>query len=106
MFLFHRKSISLLTDQPLPVKDTFTHLHKSLAHLKLLDPDLDITDDFLAAVEPEADRVQQEMDALETSIANLRQKLDTLWADQPAYEYELVSVFMHRGRSNTQSMYD
>lgn len=97
---------SLLTDQPLSVKDTFTHLHKSLVHLKEVDPDLDITDDFLAAVEPEADRVQQEINALETSIANLRQKLDTLWADQAAYEYELVSVFMHRGRWRSESMSD
>jgi ubiquitin carboxyl-terminal hydrolase 25/28 len=86
------------------VKETFKHLHKSLVALKALDPDLDITDDFLAAVEPEADRVQQEMNALESSITSLRQKLDALWDTQAEYEYELVSVFMHRGRSESDPM--
>lgn len=73
-----------------------------MSALKDLHPDLDIADPFLDALKPEADRVQQEMDDLEISISSLRRKLDALWADQAEHEYELVSVFMHRGRSASQ----
>lgn len=68
-------------------------------HLQSLDTDLDISNDLIAAIEPEEARVDTEIEELEISISNLRRKLDALWADAGAYEYELVSVFMHRGKS-------
>lgn len=100
---FSHVTDAVLNRQPLPVKDTFTSLHKALVALRAVDPDLDITDDFLAAIEPEADRVQLEMNELEQLISKCRIKLDQLWSDSSTYEYELVSVFMHRGRSVSQS---
>lgn len=90
--------LSLLTGQPQSVPATFDHLRDSLTKLQSLDADLDISDDFLSALKTEKDRVQEDIEAIQTAIPRLREKLDSLWVEQRTCEYELVSVFMHRGQ--------
>lgn len=76
---------------------TFDHLRNSLARLQTLDAGLDISDDFLKALATEKDQVQEDIESIQTAIPRLRDKLDSLWTEERTCEYELVSVFMHRG---------
>ena len=61
------------------------------------DPELDLTPDFLEALEAEGEEVTVEINGLEDRLPNLKRNLDLLWTTSKHYEYELVSVFMHRG---------
>lgn len=45
----------------------------------------------------EAQEIQAELDQLVKRIRELKQEIEALWADQHRAEYELVSVFIHRG---------
>ena len=57
-----------------------------------------ITSDFLNVLKDDKKEVEREIQETQDAIPALKAKLESLWADQREYEYELVSVFMHRGK--------
>lgn len=81
----------------MPIPSTFSHVRKSLSQMQD-DSDLAITPDFLEALETEGEEVTVEINGLEDQLPVLKRKVDALWEGQREFEYELVSVFMHRGR--------
>lgn len=81
----------------MPIPLTFQHVRESLSSLQN-EPDLDLSPDFLEALEAEGEEVTVEINGLEDQIPGLKRKLDLLWEAEREFEYELVSVFMHRGR--------
>lgn len=59
---------------------------------------LDPEQDYLYSVlDNESTRVKQAVADAEKGILELRAELDALWSDERECEYELSSVFMHRG---------
>jgi len=60
-------------------------------------PELD--DTLVASVAAEPDVLTTELDALCARAAVLKQALEALWQSERAAEYELTSVFIHRGYS-------
>lgn len=59
--------------------------------------ELNITPDLIEGLEVEAEEVNVEINGLEDELPRLRRQLDALWEGNNEIEYELVSVFMHRG---------
>ncbi|KAJ3805779.1 hypothetical protein F5876DRAFT_51258 [Lentinula aff. lateritia] len=53
----------------------------------------------LSAISPETTYLQNEIHRLRTRIPQLKAQLEYLWADSKQVEYELTSVFIHRGSS-------
>lgn len=53
----------------------------------------------LPAISPETTYLQNEIHRLCTRIPQLKAQLEHLWADSKQVEYELTSVFIHRGSS-------
>ena len=78
------------------IPGTFLHAREALGILAE-DEALGITPDFLSALDNEAEEVKKEIEALEGVLPELKVKLDSIWEGNREYEYELVSVFMHRG---------
>jgi len=77
---------------------TFQHVRESLGLLQS-EHDLDITQDFLEALGAEEKELTAEIIRLEDSLPVLKRGLESLWEDAREHEYELVSVFMHRGEA-------
>ena len=75
---------------------TFQHVREALPQIDL--PELDLPPEFLNALKSEGEEVTVEINGLENQLPALKRKLDALWAGPQEYEYELVSVFMHRGK--------
>lgn len=90
--------------QPLPILTTLTHTRDALQVMSE-DDNLGITPDFLSALEQEATEVQREIMQLDESLPALKRKLDAIWEADHAFEYELVSVFMHRGKTSGAGHY-
>lgn len=42
---------------------------------------------------------------MDERLAACKVELDQLWVDEKEYEYELVSVFMHRGKTSGAGHY-
>ena len=61
------------------------------------EPDLELTPDFLEALEVEGEEASVEINGLEDQLPGLKRKVNALWEGEREFEYELVSVFMHRG---------
>jgi hypothetical protein len=78
---------------------TFQHVRESLSQLPN-ELDMDISSDFLDALQTEGEEVTVEINGLEDQLPALKRQVDALWEGEREYEYELVSVFMHRGESN------
>ena len=78
------------------IPGTFLHAREALAILAE-DEALGITPDFLTALDNEGEEVKLEIERLEGALPDLKKNLDQIWEGQHEYEYELVSVFMHRG---------
>jgi hypothetical protein len=53
---------------------------------------------MLAALNDHKEEVLKEIERTKAKAETLRRDLDDLWADAHACEYDLVSVFMHRGK--------
>ncbi|KAJ3876331.1 hypothetical protein F5051DRAFT_411819 [Lentinula edodes] len=53
----------------------------------------------LPAISPETTYLQNEVHRLRTRIPQLKAQLEYIWADSKQVEYELTSVFIHRGSS-------
>jgi hypothetical protein len=61
-----------------------------------LDPEQEY---LYSALDAESARLKQAVADAEKGILELRAELDELWRDEKDCEYELSSVFMHRGMS-------
>lgn len=59
-----------------------------------LDPE---QEQLYSALEAESARVKQAVTDAEKEIVALRAELDALWDGDKECEYELSSIFMHRG---------
>ncbi|ORY34116.1 hypothetical protein BCR39DRAFT_518545 [Naematelia encephala] len=90
--------------KPLSIPRTYQHVREGLAKMTNI-PELEISQDFLAALEVEEKDATEEIKQLEERIPVLKANLDNLWADSREVEYELVSVFMHRGRTSGAGHY-
>jgi hypothetical protein len=53
---------------------------------------------MLGALNDHKEEVLKEIERTKAKAETLRRDLDDLWADAHACEYDLVSVFMHRGK--------
>lgn len=78
--------------------NTFTHLYDSLNSLRVHETELGITDDLLEALKNDKKEVEEEIERVQQTISTLRRSLDDVWSESRDCEYELVSVFMHRGK--------
>jgi ubiquitin carboxyl-terminal hydrolase 25/28 len=58
-----------------------------------------IDTDILHVLSTEAELVKQELEAYRIEVAQLKQQQQELWQDEQTAEYELTSVFIHRGSS-------
>jgi hypothetical protein len=67
-----------------------------------LDPEQEY---LYSALDAESARLKQAVADAEKGILELRAELDELWRDEKDCEYELSSVFMHRGKSELASPY-
>lgn len=83
----------------MPIPMTFQHVRESLSQLPN-ELDMDISSDFLDALQTEGEEVTVEINGLEDQLPALKRQVDAVWEGEREYEYELVSVFMHRGESN------
>lgn len=61
--------------------------------------------DFLLDLEKERVRVIEEIEHLGERVRDLKEELESLWATSKAVEYELTSVFIHRGSSPSWGHY-
>jgi hypothetical protein len=77
---------------------TFDHLHDALRNLQEDHADLEITPDLLSVLKDDKKEVESEIQEIQDTIPALKARLESIWRDQREYEYELVSVFMHRGK--------
>ncbi|KIY50469.1 cysteine proteinase [Fistulina hepatica ATCC 64428] len=64
-----------------------------------------VTSDLIRQLEQEKSHVESELDTLRTRIAQLKEELEILWADDKDVAYELTSVFIHRGSSPSWGHY-
>ena len=88
----------------MPVADTFRHVKNALGQLPDAD-ELGVNSDFLQALEIEASEVELEVNRLEEELPGIRRQLEELWTGADEWEYELVSVFMHRGKTSGAGHY-
>ncbi|OCF60484.1 hypothetical protein L486_00117 [Kwoniella mangroviensis CBS 10435] len=109
----------LRNHKPLSIPDTFKHVTSSLRHLienqnqsELDMPELsdDLTPDLLTGLEIELQSVESEIVNLQESLPKLKSRMDEIWNDnetsgEDEWEYELVSVFMHRGKNSGSGHY-
>ena len=58
-----------------------------------------IDTDVLNVLSTEAELVKQELEAYRIEVSQLKQQQEELWQDEQTAEYELTSVFIHRGSS-------
>ncbi|KAJ9115050.1 hypothetical protein QFC22_005378 [Naganishia vaughanmartiniae] len=74
-----------------PVADDLTNLKEALFSL---DPE---QEQLYSALEAESTRVKQAVTEAEKEIVDLRAEMDALWQEDKECEYDLSSIFMHRG---------
>jgi ubiquitin carboxyl-terminal hydrolase 25/28 len=84
---------------------TFDHLHDALKALQADQEDMEITSEFLNVLKDDKKEVEREIQEIQDAIPDLKARLESLWADQKVHEYELVSVFMHRGKTSGAGHY-
>ncbi|WWC70309.1 uncharacterized protein I206_104259 [Kwoniella pini CBS 10737] len=103
----------LRNHKPLSIPDTFKHVSSSLKQLSQSDIDIpelqhNISLDFLNALEAEATEVEKEIVNLQARLPELKKQMDEIWyipSGEDEWEYELVSVFMHRGKNSGSGHY-
>ncbi len=90
--------------------DTVQHLHEAVSAIsvKELLPEFVVSDysTIVKQLDEEAVRIKKEVEQIETQIQALRLELDSIWADHRSQEYELSSVFMHRGEVTSSSCFE
>ncbi|KAG9055761.1 ubiquitin-specific protease ubp2 [Serendipita sp. 407] len=65
----------------------------------------DISSDVSIYVETEAMYLERELAALRQEVANLKLELEDVWKGEQLVEYELTSVFIHRGSTPSWGHY-
>lgn len=88
---FVRQCSWLLRTQSGPVANDLDNLREALFSL---DPE---QEQLYAGLEAESASVKQAVTDAERGIQERRAELDALWSEDRECEYELSSVFMHRG---------
>jgi ubiquitin carboxyl-terminal hydrolase 25/28 len=76
-------------------------LERTAAYLSSQDGlDLPEADEGLfVEIKAERDRITSEIDECRARASALKQQLEDVWQDEARAEYELTSVFVHRGSS-------
>lgn len=78
--------------------------HLFLSRVECVDvPELD--DELLAQLDGEQLIIREEIDVLRARIDRLKEELEAIWRDARVVEYELTSVFIHRGSSPSWGHY-
>jgi ubiquitin carboxyl-terminal hydrolase 25 len=68
--------------------------------------DSDSVSEFLAeTLTDEVQRLEKELVSLRAEVVELKVELEQLWKDEQMAEYELTSVFIHRGSSPSWGHY-
>jgi len=67
--------------------------------------EFDVDNDFLFNLDKERVHVIEEIEQLGERVRVLKEELESLWATSKAVEYELTSVFIHRGSSPSWGHY-
>nr|ODN88380.1 hypothetical protein L203_02993 [Cryptococcus depauperatus CBS 7841] len=105
---------ALMNHQPLSIPQTLRHASAGLRELAM--PDLVMLDlqsvvmpDLLDALNEEASEVDKEIEELQQSLPRLKARMNEIWKEEQENDedcvYELVSVFMHRGRTSGSGHY-
>ena len=84
--------------QGLAIIDALMCTHDFFDRQTAMDID-GIDTDVLNVLSTEAGLVKQELEAYRIEVAQLKQQQEELWQDEQTAEYELTSVFIHRGSS-------
>ena len=66
---------------------------------------MDITPEFLNVLKDDKKGVEREIQETQDAIPALKASLESLWVDHNVHAYELVSVFMHRGKTSGAGHY-
>jgi len=65
----------------------------------------DVDEELLGHMDTECVALQAELTDLRTKAARLKEELESIWRDEQRAEYELTSVFVHRGGSASWGHY-
>jgi hypothetical protein len=81
------------------------HVVDALLNMPVTEQEeLDIAPDFIAALRHDAAEVEKDILTLTGQLPELNRQLEDLWKDIHDCEYELVAVFMHRGRYYSRAL--
>ncbi|ORX36800.1 hypothetical protein BD324DRAFT_627205 [Kockovaella imperatae] len=94
----------LRNHKPMSIPDTIKHVRDSLGFISG-DAEFCISSDFLEALDAEVEITTAEIAQLEDQIKILKQSIEGIWTGSQDYEYELVAVFMHRGKTSGAGHY-
>lgn len=64
-----------------------------------------VDEELLEHIRSEKDLLQTELSDLRAKAARLKDELEAIWCDEKRAEYELTSVFVHRGSSASWGHY-
>lgn len=93
-----RDRLRLLTEEkPVTYHSALTDTCNFLSKFELSNEDMD--DETISELLAEPPLIEDEISSLRTEEASLKAELELLWADDKQAEYELTSVFIHRGSS-------
>jgi len=73
--------------------------HQNIVELTSVD------DELLGHLQSEQTAVQAELTELRNKASRLKEELESIWSDEKKVEYELTSVFVHRGSSPSWGHY-
>ncbi|WVQ72603.1 hypothetical protein IAR50_002161 [Cryptococcus sp. DSM 104548] len=106
--------------QPLSIPETFKHASSALRYLASEDvtkeiPELEgvLEDDLFDHLDAEGLETEKEIEELQASLPRLKARIDEIWdvkdgeakSEKDEYQYELVSVYMHRGKTSGSGHY-
>jgi len=102
-----RERIAALTQgQGAPYTDAINNTISWVLHQDpLLIPDLGIDEILIEHLHAERDALAAELAALRARVKVLKEEWEQLWKDEHTAEYELCSVFIHRGTSPSWGHY-
>ncbi|WRT66247.1 uncharacterized protein IL334_003200 [Kwoniella shivajii] len=121
----------LRNHKPLSIPATFKHVASSLRQLSQTELELpllhqELSTDFVDALDAEFQNVENEIVTLQSFLPELKKRMDEIWSsnskkageaeinegedddneeEEEEWDYELVSVFMHRGKSSGSGHY-
>lgn len=113
---------SLINHTPLSIPSTYKHASSALRQLASSGLDISELNDVLSpelcdALDREGDEVIKEIEELQQELPKLKERMDEIWKDVhreeeeeedehvKSYDYELVSVYMHRGKTSGSGHY-